>query len=171
MIFYIKRILFALIGKSIDETEKPTKVHVIEYFEDAETYPNKRSQKFYKFMAKHLETGDKPLDLVKRMDNARAYYNADNKEAGDIEISNLRQAYSHLVNEYSPIGAAMAISVKSIDGVLCTDITTNGLEKTLQKLSDLGINDADIINKVTEIKKKFNWSWQFSTPKHSKEEI
>lgn len=171
MIFYIKRILFALIGKSIDETEKPTKVHIIEYYEDAETYPYKRSQKFYKFLSQDQEIGDKPLDLFKRIDNATAYYKADNKDAGDIELSNLRLAYNYMVNEYSPIGAAMAISVKSIDGVLCNDITTDGLEKTLQKLSDIGITYEDVINKVTEIKKKSNWSWKYSTPKHSKEEI
>ena len=160
---YFKRLILAIFGKSLKREDEPIIEHKIEYYEDAETYPYKRSQRFYKFMAKSAETGDNPIDFFKRLDLAFAFYNNKQTEEGNIELSNLRLAWIHCINEYSPLGAAEAISVKSIDGVMCDDITTDGLEATLQKLSDIGLTRDDIKNHVTEIKKKSKTSWRYFT--------
>ena len=159
---YFKRLLYALFGKSL-ETATNSKVHKIEYYDSAETYPYKRSQRFYKFLAKGAETGDSPIDFFKRIDLAMAYFKDDMKEKGFVELSNLRMVWFHTINEYSPVGAAQAISVKSIDGVMCNDITTDGLDATLQKLSDMGLTVEDIENQVETIKKKSKMSWLFTT--------
>lgn len=169
MVKYIKRILLSLVGKSLNTAkEQSTTEHVIEYYDSAETYPYKRGQKYYKFMAQDSEIGDKPLDLVKRLDRALVYNEASDKESVATELSNLRMAFNYMINEYSPIGAAAAISVKSIDGQRCDDVTTDGLEATLQKLSDIGLTEEDIRNQVETIKKKSNWNWRYIIQRLSK---
>lgn len=164
MIKYIIRILFSFVGKTLtSEPETEATNHVIEYYDSAETYPYKRGQKYYKFLAQDSEIGDKPLDFFKRIDRALIYNKSGDKESVSVELSNLRMAYNYTLNEYSPIGAAAAISVKSINGVPRNDVTTDGLEQTLQILSDMGLTEEDIRNKVETIKKKSNWSWRFIT--------
>lgn len=162
---YIKRLILAIFGRSLEQA--PSKVHKIEYYDSAETYPFKRSQRFYKLLAQDAEIGDNPLDNFKRIDLALAFITNGQLEEAKTELSNLRMIWFYTINEYSPVGAAEAISVKSIDGVPCDDITTDGLEATLQKLSDIGLTRDDIRNKVEEIKKKSRWNWSSITKKFS----
>lgn len=126
----------------------------IEYFESIETAPFKRWQKFNKFLNKKAETGDEPNDIFKRVDRIIGYAGANNIDAVVKEAVNLKMAYHQMMSEVSLDGLAHAVMVKSIDGVECKDITTEGLEKVLQQLSDAGLTKNEISEKNESIKKK-----------------
>lgn len=126
----------------------------IEYFESIETCPFKRWQKFNKYLALASEVGESPIDMYKRIDRASGYVGAGNTEAAIKELSNLKLTIHNAMREYSPKGIALACMVKSIDGVECNDITTNGLEETLNKLSDAGVSISDVEEDNSRLKKK-----------------
>lgn len=128
---------------------------LIEYYESSETAPYRRWQKFLKYLNKKDETGDEPLDIFKRADRSVAYIGAGNTDAAIKEISNLKLAYSHMVNEVGLSAMANAVMIKSINGVLCDDITTGGLQNTIDKLD--GTSKREIDEKNQLIKKK---SWR-----------
>jgi hypothetical protein len=126
----------------------------IEYYESAETAPIRRWQKFNKYLGKKAETGDEPIDIFKRVDRIVGYAGAGDNQSVIKEASNLKMAWHQMLSEYNLEGMANAVMVKSINGVLKDDITTEGLEATLDELNKLGVSKNDIEAKNAEIKKK-----------------
>lgn len=133
----------------------------IEYYDSIETCPFKRYQKFNKFLLLSGEVGDEPKDLYTRINRALGYNANGDSDGVAKELSNLILALNYIVNEYTPKGAALAIMVKSIDGVECKDISSDGLNKTLEKLSDLGLTNEEVSNKVETIKKKYRLNCRY----------
>ena len=126
----------------------------IEYFDSIETCPFKRWQKFNKYLSLASEVGDSPSDMFTRIDRASGYIGAKNNDAAIKELSNLKLTIWNAIQEYSPKGTALAVMVKSINGVECNDITTKGLNDTLNKLNELGVTIGDIKEDSNKLKKK-----------------
>jgi len=133
----------------------------IEYYDSAETCPFKRYQKFNKFLALDGEVGSTPQDIFKRIDRALGYNKGGDQDGVIRELSNLKMTMTNIINEYTPKGTALALMVKSIDGVACTDISTEGLEAVIQRLSDGGMSFEEVENKTVEIKKKSRKSLRY----------
>lgn len=132
---------------------------MIEYYENPETIPYRRYQRFCSLLASENETGDNFSSLDKRVSRSIAYIASDERQAAINELSNLRMALHNVSSEIGLKGLAAAVMVKSIDGVPCDDISIEGLQKTLDKLSELGVSKKDIDDTTSDLKKKSNFIW------------
>jgi len=56
----------------------------------------------------------------------------------------------------------LAAMVKSINGVEVNDITTSGLQNTLEVLQNIGINKKELDHNADSVKKKSNKSSKYS---------
>lgn len=69
-------------------------------------------------------------------------------------IENRRQLIWNAMNNYNPKQYALALLVHSIDGDLRNDISETGLQETIDKLDALGFSYGDMVDTITEVKKK-----------------
>jgi len=135
--------------------------HVVEIFDSPEDFPMKRYQRFNKFLAKDCEIGSDFSDFNKRSLKTIEYLKKDMKDAAIKELENRRMMVYNAFMEFSPKNNALAILVHSIDGVIKKDISSDGLEKILSELDEIGFTQK-ISNEITiEVKKKWNWFLEF----------
>ena len=76
-----------------------------------------------------------------------------------------------IIAELEPKGLALAAMVKSINGVEIDDITTSGLQKTLDLLQRIGITKKELEDTADGIKKKSNKSLKYSFLSSLREKI
>ena len=126
----------------------------IEFYESIETAPYRNYQKFNKYLALANEVGENPQDWYKRIDRATKYVAAGDKATAVKELSNLKLSVAHAAQEFSPQGFALAAMVKSVDGVLVTDLSAESLTKVLEAMSDSGYSLQSLRAKILDLKKK-----------------
>ena len=90
------------------------------------------------------------------------FIGANEGEKAMKELSNARMAFSYSQAELEPKGLALAAMVKSINGVEVEDITTSGLQNTLEVLQRIGITKKEVEDTADGIKKKSNKSLKYS---------
>lgn len=76
------------------------------------------------------------------------------------QVTNLRELIYNIINEVNYDHHAFACLVYSIDGEVMSDITDNGLKRTLKRLSDIGISNADVKKKTKKSRKPFSLNWK-----------
>lgn len=129
---------------------------MIEYYDNPETAPYRRYQRFNALLANRHDTGDDYNSLDNRLNRALGYIGADDRESAIKELSNLRLVVHNIKNEIGIDALANAVMVKSIGGVPCDDLTYEGLVKTVELMSKNGVSK-NVISKSNEaIKKKYN---------------
>jgi hypothetical protein len=101
-------------------------------------------------------------DVIKRIDRAMGFIQAKESDKAVRELSNARLAYSYSQAELEPKGLALAAMVKSINGVEVNDITTSGLQHTLEVLQNIGISKRELDHNADSVKKKSSKSSKYS---------
>ena len=132
------------------------------FYDSIEEMPHRRYMKFNKEMMRSNEVGNTMADIIKRINRAMGFIGANEAEKAMKELSNARMAFSYSQAELEPKGLALAAMVKSINGVEVEDITTSGLQNTLEVLQRIGITKKDVENTADGIKKKSNKSLKYS---------
>lgn len=127
---------------------------MIEYYDNPETAPFKRYQRFNSILAQKMQTGDNVNDFYSRIDRSIGYIGAGDKTSAINELSNLKMAVNYVKNSINLEALAYATMIKSIDGQPCNDISFDGLQKTLDKCNELGVSIEDIRNNNIQVKKK-----------------
>lgn len=138
----------------------------IEFYTTPEDLPMKRYQRFKKFEMIGSEVGSTFEDFDERTMKVIAFFNK--KMYGDAikELENRRQAAFNAYTEYNPEHYALALMVKSINGVDYTDkyyMTEEGMEEVLTKLEEIGYSKRQATNDLNVIKKKFPTRWKCIT--------
>lgn len=136
--------------------------HTIELYDSIEDMPHARYMKFNKEMMRAAEVGHAPEDVLTRIDKTFAYLKAGYTDKAAKELSNARLTFVYAANEIDPAGLALAALVKTIDGVECLDVSSEGLKNTLQKLQDIGYTKGDVNGTTQQVKKKWRVSSGFS---------
>lgn len=136
----------------------------VEFYNSIEEMPHVRYMKFNKELIRANEVGTGTIDLIKRVNRAIGYLKADQHENAQKEMLNLKLNINYIEHEIDPKSFALACVVKSIDGVLCDDITTDGLKVVIEKLQKAGITKKDVDKNVDDIKKKLSWKSLYSIP-------
>ena len=126
----------------------------VEYFEDVNTAPINRFVKFNSLMALSASVGSTLDDMQKRDHNVIAFLKANDIQSALQELQNKSLTKHFLKSGYTPSGHALAVMVKSIDGVERTDISEKGLQDTLDLLSKKGFSKNDIDTETDNLKKK-----------------
>lgn len=124
--------------------------HRVEIFESIEDLPVLRFHKYNKMQLIDSGVGSDTGDVMHRIEKAIRFCRVDPEKAAD-ELFNLRQAIHLINNEISPKMLSFAALVKSIDGEECSDISDEGLGRTLEKLK---FEKVGVINEALEASKK-----------------
>jgi len=136
----------------------------IEFYQSPEDLPIKRFQRFNKYVLIDVEVGQTFEDYDQRTHKAVAFLRKDMKEEAIRELENRRQMVFNAFEEYSPKHYALALMVKSINGVSYSDITEEGLNQVLAKLDEIGYTQKELELDLSEVKKKFMTFWKCITP-------
>lgn len=110
-------------------------------------------------------------DVIKRINRAMGFIGANEGDKAMKELSNARMAFNYSQAELEPKGLALAAMVKSINGVEVEDITTSGLQNTLDVLQRIGITKKEVEDTADGIKKKSNKSLKYSFLSSLREKI
>jgi len=134
----------------------------VKFYDSIEEMPHRRYMKFNKEMMRANEVGNSMADVIKRIDRAMGFIQAKESDKAVRELSNARLAYSYSQAELEPKGLALAAMVKSINGVEVNDITTSGLQNTLEVLQNIGMSKKELDHNADSVKKKSNKSSKYS---------
>jgi aspartyl-tRNA synthetase len=129
------------------EYYKGIKKHSVILYDDIDQLPIERFNKANKYWMLHDNLGSSFTD-IDTTHISRLILVADNKEKVVKELENLRILIYNIINEVNPSQMAFACLVDSIDGKEITDISEEGVKRTLKLLSDIGFSEA--------LKKKVN---------------
>jgi aspartyl-tRNA synthetase len=129
------------------EFRKGLKKHTVVLYDDIDQLPIERFNKANKYWMLHDNLGSSFTD-IDTTHISRLILVADNKEKVVKELENLRILIYNIINEVNPSQMAFACLVDSIDGKEITDISEEGIKRTLKLLSDIGFSEA--------LKKKVN---------------
>jgi hypothetical protein len=133
----------------------------VKFYDSIEEMPHRRYMKFNKEMMRANEVGNSMTDVIKRIDRAMGFIQAKESDKAVRELSNARLAYSYSQAELEPKGLALAAMVKSINGVEVDDITTSGLQATLEVLQNIGMSKRELEDNAETVKKKSNKSLKY----------
>jgi len=134
----------------------------VKFYDSIEEMPHRRYMKFNKEMMRANEVGNSMTDVIKRIDRAMGFIQAKESDKAVRELSNARLAYSYSQAELEPKGLALAAMVKSINGVEVDDITTSGLQNTLEVLQNIGMSKKELDHNADSVKKKSSKSLKYS---------
>ena len=134
----------------------------VKFYDSIEEMPHRRYMKFNKEMMRANEVGNSMTDVIKRIDRAMGFIQAKESDKAVRELSNARLAYSYSQAELEPKGLALAAMVKSVNGVEVNDITTSGLQNTLEVLQNIGMSKKELDHNADSVKKKLSKSSKYS---------
>lgn len=131
----------------------------IVFYNNFESLPIKRYQRFNKYLMISNEVGSDFNDYDKRMMRTNEFLNKKMYDDALKELTNMRQMVWNAYTEYSPNGMALAILVHSINGQVYTDYSDDGLQEVLDKLDEIGYGKDKGVETISEVKKKSIWNW------------
>lgn len=129
--------------------------HKIVFYEDPEHMKIKRFNRFQKNLMIAYEVGSTFEDFDQRTLKVIELLKKKMQNDAVKEFQNMRQAVFNAYQEYSPKSYALALTVKSIDGIEYTDISTEGLDLVLEKLDEIGYTQGNLEEDLSRVKKKF----------------
>lgn len=135
----------------------------VEFYTNPEDLPIKRFQRFNKYFMIAIEVGETFEDYDQRTHKVVSLLRKKMVDDAVKELENRRQAVYNAFENYSPKHYALALMVKSIDGVDYTDkryLTEEGLDEVLEKLNDIGYTRKQLGIDLIEVKKKSLTSWK-----------
>jgi len=130
------------------------KGHRIEFYDSIKEMPIRRYQQSNKYLMIASDIGSDFEDYGKRSLRVLEFLRKGMIKEAIEEIENRRQTVWNAFKEFTPKGYALALLVKSINGKLMTDITDKGLDEVLDKLDSIGFTYNDMIENLSEVKKK-----------------
>lgn len=136
-----------MLRKKIQENE-------VVFFDSPEDLPFRRYQRFNKFLMIENEIGSDFADFDKRTEKAIRLLSQGMVKEAKQELVNRRQLVFNAFSEYSPKGRALAILVKSINGIEYHDFTKDGLDLIIDKLNEIGFSQKESTETVEKVKKK-----------------
>jgi len=128
--------------------------HKLVIFDSAHDLTPRRYQKYNKHVMISAGVGESLEDYNNRQAKAIGYVRSEDKKSALIELTNQQQCVFNALQEYSPSNMAFAVMVHSIDGQVFEKYDENTLEEIINKLEDIGLTKADLIEALREVKKK-----------------
>ena len=125
--------------------------HTVDIFDDIETMPVVRYQKFNQYLVLATGIGNDISAIKEKLSSIMRLMNSDVKKASK-EVENLYQTFYFIQYNIDPMSLAYGILIGAIDGEPCDDLSEDGVKKTLAKLEEL--THGDMVATVLMVKKK-----------------
>ena len=128
------------------------------FYENIKDMPVRRYQQSNKYMMIASDIGSDFADFDKRSLKTIEFLKKGMLAEAIQEIENRRMSVWNAYKCHNPKTQEFALMVKSIDGKPCNDITDEGLSETIKKLNSIGVTYNDMIQNLSEVKKKSKFS-------------
>lgn len=135
--------------------------HEIEMFDSIHSLPILRFQRFNKYQMIASEIGNTFSDYDQRSQKALQFIQKGMNNEAIQELENRRQTVFNAFNEFTPVGKSFAILIKRIDNVVYDTFTPDDLDRCLEHLEKIGLDNKTAIEKLQEVKKKSKRNWLF----------
>lgn len=132
-------------------TQNGTKIKI---FSSAKELTIDRYTELQKQIIISATIGDDAQSAISSVEKLKDFIEDGKYEDSVIQCKNLLQSLKFATYRQSCTSAAFAVLVAEIDGVAATDITTDGLLFTIEKLKESGITQGELEESVEELKKK-----------------
>lgn len=129
--------------------------HKVTLFESCEEITAKRWKEVQKKSYESAEVGSSIQDFQRNFGKVFKFAGAKDKQSELLqELKNLNRNVFYGLAGIDLKSYEFALFVYSIDGKQCTDISDSGLEKTINRLHDLGIKQSQVESVLIDLKKK-----------------
>lgn len=135
-------------------TEVTIKGHKIVFYDNIKKTPIRRYQQSNKYLMIASDIGSDFSDFDRKTGRVIEFLKKGMLTEAVGEMENRRQTVWNAYKNYVPTGMAFALLIHSINGKLKDDISDDGLEKTLDQLDKIGVTYEDMMNNLTDVKKK-----------------
>ena len=131
----------------------------IEFYDSIKDLPIRRYQQYNKYLMIATDIGSDFSDFNQRTTGIIEYLSKGLIDSAIKEIENRKQTVYNAYEAYNPKHYALALLVKSINGLPKTDISDQGLDELVKELDYIGVTYEDLNKSLSEVKKKsiFNW--------------
>lgn len=130
------------------------KGHRIEVYDNTQSLPILRFQKFNKYFMIANEVGNTFEDYDARTAKALAFLQKGMIPEAQQELNNRRQAVFNAFNEFTPKGKAFAVLIKRIDGKYYNGTSPGELDEVLKHLERIGLGYINSMDALNDVKKK-----------------
>lgn len=137
--------------------------HTVEIYDAIEELPMLRFHKYNKMLLIDAGIGSDLSDFDTHIEKAMIYVRSKTPELAVTELDNLRQNVYFIQSGISPKHLAFCVLVKSIDGEEQTDLSTEALQRMLEKFADVA--QQDLTAPMEAVKKKIDEQLQLYFPK------
>lgn len=115
--------------------------HTVVIYDAIEELTIKRFHKYNKMLLVDAGIGSTLADFDAHIQKAMVYARSKTPELAVTELENMRQNVYMIQSALSPRHLAFAALVKTIDGEPCEDLTDEGLQKIVEKFTDVPLNE------------------------------
>jgi hypothetical protein len=120
----------------------------------ADELPIKRYSRFQKYNLIESGVGSDMESIAKHFAKLFEFISYKLHKEALEESKNLYYSFYMMLEEINIPGMAFACLVYSINDEVIVDISEDNLKNTVQRLSDMGLNQKDVEHKVKDVKKK-----------------
>lgn len=110
--------------------------HKVEMYDSIDQLPILRFHAFNKMLLIDAGVGSDLADFDSHIERVTRFMQSGDTDNAAKELANMRLNVYMIQQGVSPEHLAFAALVKSVDGVACDDLTTDGLTKTLEMLKE-----------------------------------
>lgn len=111
-------------------------------YDSIDELPIRRFHRWQKLLMVAAGVGSTLADFDAHIDRVVRFLKTSNTDDAVKELENLRQNVNMMQGEVPLAGMTFAALVASIDGEACDDISEDGLQRTLDKLGDMTMKEA-----------------------------
>lgn len=126
----------------------------VQFYDNIKTLPIRRYQQSNKHLMVAADIGSDFTDFDKRSLEITEFLQKGMLPEAIKSIENRRQSVWNAFQNYNPKGMALAVMVYSINGIEKKDFSDSGLEQVLDELNEIGFNYGDMIDNLSDVKKK-----------------
>lgn len=124
-------------------------------FSSIKELPLERYRAMQNYMLQDSGVGNTMADIDKHLHHALIFLSNNKVKECSDELTNLRYNFFSMINGIDYKTKSFACLVKQVNSLLCDDITTDGLNATVDALKVLQINSEEIEELWNDVKK--NW--------------
>ena len=128
--------------------------HVVEMYDTIDELPIVRFNKYQKLLLIDAGIGSDITGFDQRMEKVRRYLLEGKTDKAGQEIENVRQCFFFIQESINPQNMSLAALITKVDGQECSDISDDGLKRTLEKLQDASVKE--LTAQLDAVKKKID---------------
>lgn len=127
--------------------------HSVQLYASIKEIPIRLSKEMQKYILQSMGIGSEVQDIDEHLEKIFLFITRNEKDLALEEAKNLRFNLFSIINDLDFKHKAFACLVRSVDGVVVSDYSSEGLGKIIDQLSDYGLTVGQAEDTTEEVKK------------------